>query len=262
MLGLPLLALALDLPDARYKTLPCRPTIACTADLVTPGAFELETGYLSRRIDTSARSCCARQLTFPFLAKLTLARWVQLQVGSNGYTVTRVARGGIPAQFQDDITLGLKLHLLDQSEYAPAVALSGTASIPTVAGEGYLRTYDALFTAYVTKDVGPLHADLNGGLNVWRLDGIPLPQGFAALALSTTLGCFWPEGSWGLMAEGYVFSDASPVASRDGGVLFAVNHAPREWLMFDVGGDIGFFPSTRAYSVFVGMTVVPVVLWR
>jgi hypothetical protein len=32
--------------------------------------------------------------------------------------------------------------------------------------------------------------------------------------------------------------------------------------MFDVGGDAGWFPSTRAYSVFFGMTIVPVVLWR
>ena len=67
---------------------------------------------------------------------------------------------------------------------------------------------------------------------------------------------------FGLMAEAYAFSDAAPVAAKDGGVLFAVTHAPRAWLMFDFGGDIGFFPATRAYSVFVGMTIIPVVLWR
>jgi len=49
---------------------------------------------------------------------------------------------------------------------------------------------------------------------------------------------------------------------RDGGFLFAINHSPKPWLMFDVGGDVGMFPSARAYSVFVGMSVVPVLLWR
>ena len=64
------------------------------------------------------------------------------------------------------------------------------------------------------------------------------------------------------MVEGYYFTDASPVAARDGGFLFAVSHNPLPWLMFDVGGDVGMFPSTRAYSVFLGMSIVPVLLWR
>jgi hypothetical protein len=36
----------------------------------------------------------------------------------------------------------------------------------------------------------------------------------------------------------------------------------RPWLVVDAGGDAGFFPSTRSVSVFLGMTIVPVVLWR
>jgi hypothetical protein len=42
----------------------------------------------------------------------------------------------------------------------------------------------------------------------------------------------------------------------------AIDHSPRPWLVFDCGGDVGFFPSTRAYSLFIGMTIVPVLLWR
>lgn len=52
------------------------------------------------------------------------------------------------------------------------------------------------------------------------------------------------------------------MAPRDGGFLFAFSHSPRTWLTFDVGGDLGFFPSTRAYSVFVGMSIIPVILWK
>jgi hypothetical protein len=57
-------------------------------------------------------------------------------------------------------------------------------------------------------------------------------------------------------------SDASPVSSRDGGFLFAFTHSPRPWLIFDIGGDIGWFPSTRSYSLFIGMSFIPLVLWR
>jgi hypothetical protein len=56
-------ARAVGFPDADYyKALPCRPTIACTADIVPPGVTELELGYLYRRLGTSAN-----QHSIPFL---------------------------------------------------------------------------------------------------------------------------------------------------------------------------------------------------
>jgi hypothetical protein len=237
---------------AEDKTLPCRPTIACTADIIPPGTFELEAGALVRQLGRRTR-----QWSFPFLAKLTLAPWIQLQAGSNGYTTSR---GDAPSSFFDDAELVVKLHLVDQTELAPSLSVSGQANLPTGSGQpGYEPTYDALFTAYITKDFGLLHADWNVGLNEWRLfdRANALPQEFTALALSVPLA-----GPLGAMVEGYYFTDAAPVAPRDGGILFAVSHAARAWLMFDAGGDVGFFPSAREYSVFVGMSIVPAVLWR
>ena len=237
-------------PDDSDRVLPCRPTIACTAELVPPGTLEVEAGYLYR-----ANASGATQRASPVLFKLTLATGVQLQLGGNGYTV---AQGEAPARFLDDVVVGLKLHLADQTRVRPALALSATLSLPTFPGqEGYLRTEDAFFIGYASKDLGPIHADLNLGTNLWRLEEHPLPQGFAALALSADL-----VAPFGVMAEGYLFSAAAPVAPRDGGFLFAFTHAPRRWLMFDLGGDVGFFPATRAYSVFLGLTVIPAVLWR
>ena len=230
------------------RTLPCRPTIACTADLVPPGAFELEAGVLFRSINGSGR-----QWTFPFLAKLTMSEWAQLQLGSNGYSF---ARGDVPAQFLDDLTPGVKVHLLDQDSVLPSLSFSALASIPTFRGEGYLRTYDTLFTGYITKDLGWFHADLNMGLNVWRVQD-PRPQEWVALAISGNL-----PPPFGIMAEGYYFTNASPIATRDGGLLFAICHSPKPWLMFDFGGDVGYFPSTRAYSVFAGMSIVPMLFWQ
>ncbi len=247
-------ASAIETPDERDKTLPCRPTIACTADFVPAGTFELEMGALFRSLGGSGASR-TRQWTFPFLAKLTAAPWIQLQVGSNGFSA---ARGATPEAYLDDATLGAKVHLNDQSDSSPAVSVSGALSIPTFRDQtGYLRTYDALFTAYVTKDFGPVHADFNAGLDLWRIDASPLPQGLAALALTANM-----PPPFGVMGEAYYFSNAAPVAPRDGGFLFAFTHSPRSWLVFDVGADVGWFPSGRAYSLFIGASVIPAILWR
>ena len=187
------------------------------------------------------------------MAKLTLAPWIQAQAGSNGYSVSH---GVASARFFDDAQIGAKVHIADEGEYAPSISASAMVSVPTVDGDGYLRTYDALFTAYVTKEIGPIHADLNVGANAWRIEGNPRPQEWVALALSTNL-----PPPFGVMIESYYFTDAAPVSLRDGGFLFAISHSPKPWLMFDFGGDIGMFPSTRAYSVFVGMSAVPALLW-
>jgi hypothetical protein len=63
------------------------------------------------------------------------------------------------------------------------------------------------------------------------------------------------------MVESYYFTDAPPAATQDGGFLFAVSHSPASWLTFDLGGDVGYFASTRAFSAFFGMSIVPFLLW-
>ena len=228
--------------DADVHALPCRPTIACTADLVPPGATEVEVGYIYRRL-----AGATDESALPFLVKVTLAEWIQLQIGSNGPTVVSASSG---EHFLDDVTIGTKLHVLDQRRLAPSVSLSATISIPTFEANGYLRTWDALFTIYATKDIGWLHADLNLGANAWRIEGAPLAQGWAALALSVPV-----HADVGAMLEGYAFSDAAPVSPRDAGILAAASWAPRPWLVFDAGPDVGLVHATRVVSAFVGVTV-------
>src|SRR5262249_53243419 len=105
-------------PDASYSALPCRPTIACTADFVPPGVVELELGYIFRRLAGDVN-----QSSLPFLLKVTLVEWAQLQVGSNGATF----ENGM--SYFDDLTAGLKLRLHEQSAYAPSISLSATLSV-------------------------------------------------------------------------------------------------------------------------------------
>jgi hypothetical protein len=242
-------ACPVELPGGRDRVLPCRPTIACTADLVPPGTFEVEAGYFYRQAGAAA------QRSFPFLLKLTLDPLAQLQIGSNGYTAARGAPG---LTYFDDVTVGLKFHLADQKTLLPSLAVSAALSIPVSDEQvGYLRAHDAIFFGYASKDIGPIHADLNLALTLYRLEGPISPQGLATLALSADL-----IAPFGVMAEAYVISAADPAASRDGGFLFALSLQPRPWIMFDFGGDVGFFPASRAVSAFVGVTVIPAVVWR
>jgi len=172
----------------------------------------------------------------------------------NGFTTIR---GAAPAQYLDNVGAGVKVHLQDQCAIGPSLAVTALVSVPTFPSESHLRTYDGFLTGHASKDVGWLHVDWNVGLTVWRLGDAPLAQGFTALALSTSL-----PPPFSIALEGYAFSDAAPVAPKDGGLRAVLSMSPRSWLVFDVGGDIGFFPSTRSYSVFVGMTIIPVVWWR
>jgi hypothetical protein len=129
--------------------------------------------------------------------------------------------------------------------------------VPISSAQGFVRTYDALFTMYVSKDFGWLHEDFNVGLNLWRLESPVKVQPWAALSLSVGL----PAG-FGTMLEGYVFADASPILPKDAGMLTGVTYSPKPWLVFDLGVDIGLIHSTRVLSVFTGVTVVPVRVWE
>jgi len=240
---------AVRLPDSNDQSLPCRPTIACTADIVAPGAFEIELGYLVRHL-----SLPAWQHTTPFLLKLSVVEWAQLQLSSNGMTFQS---GAQQARYFDNIQVGAKFHPLQQSKFVPSISFSAAYSFPTANGQlGYVRTNDLELIAYITKDFGWLHVDLNIGVNIFRLERKPLTQGFFALALSGAIG-----KGFGVLGEGYYFSRAQPLVDRDAGILLGFTYAARSWLVFDVGGDIGLISTVRGFSLFTGMTIVPVDLW-
>jgi hypothetical protein len=253
--GLSALEAHADWPGHDDQAKPCRPTISCTADITAPGTLEVESGALFVKEGGGNR-----ELTFPVLLKLTLARFLQLQVGSNGYTSTA---GAMPVRYFDNIYFGPKLHFVDQGNIMPSLALTAQLSLPTFPETGYARYDDAFFIAHASKDIGIIHVDWNVGVNVTRLDGgsiaPPVAQEYTALALSTSL-----PSVFGVALEAYYFSNADPpsVAPRDGGLRGALSATVRPWMVLDVGGDVGWFPSTRAYSLFFGMTVVPVVFWR
>jgi hypothetical protein len=233
-----------ETPDARDAALPCRPTISCTADITAPGTLETELGFQAAKGDfTYTRN-------FPLLFKLTITKLLQLQLGSNGATFTLPARN----LFFDNLLVGAKLHVQDQTKYGPSFAVTGLVGIPLSNVNGL----EAYVTGHASKDIGPIHADLNAGIAETTLDTTPVSQPFVAFALSTTV----VSKLVGVALETYYFADSPPTAPHDGGVRFALTLTPKPWLVFDAGGDVGFFPSVRAFSAFFGMTVIPAIFWR
>jgi hypothetical protein len=252
-----LLALAVATPPARAAAdggpsamgeseaaLPCRPTIACTAEFVSPGRFEVELGYLGRSLEGRF------QHSTPALVKVTLTEAIQLQLGSNGL----VAEGSHRA-YLDAPLVTAKVLLVKQSGLLPALALSAGAGLAALQ-----RTRDpstsAQVIAYATKDLFSIHADLNLGASGLTHDGSSRTQPFAALALSRDV-----VRDVTAMVEGYLFTAAIPVASADHGLLAAVGLAVNPRVVLDVGVDWGMGGQDRRHSVFVGATLLGPRLW-
>jgi hypothetical protein len=239
-------------PEDRHRVLPCRPTVSCTADLVPPGSLEIEAGYLARRVPRAGFVHAE-----PLLLKLTLLDWLQVQAGMNGqvFTTGEVDRS---LRYLDDISFGPKVRFWKQTDLRPSFAVSAALSVPSWnRPKEFPYAYDASFWLYLSKDLGRLHLDLNGGLNVWQFDLADVSyQRFVTLASSYSL-----TDAWGVLLEGYAFSHGGVIAPKDGGVLAGVTYAPMPWLMFDVGGDVGLYPTTRKYSLFAGLTTVVYDFW-
>jgi hypothetical protein len=225
------------------KVLPCRPTVTCTADLAPPGTVEIELGYEFRRSDGFDTS------TIPLLIKLPIASWLELQIGDAGYTF-------VPgASYLDNVTIGAKLHVLDQTASRPSLAITATVSAPTPAQTGYAHLTDAFATAHASKDLGKLHLDADAGVIAWRLEASVVYQPWAAVAATYAV-----TDRIGIAVEPHAFGDASPVAAQDYGAIAAVEAAAKGWLIIDAAVDVTL-STPQAIAALVGASIAPVRLW-
>lgn len=237
--------IAADEADGGSVTvLPCRPTIACTADLVPGGTLEIETGYAQRRATGPATN------SVQALAKYSVTDHFQLQVGTNN-VVSEAAGAG--TQTFDGVYVGPKVKLVDQTDRVPSISVSALVMTPTRDGDAAAqKTKDAYLWAYASKDLPWLHADFNVGANILSYDDHPAVQEVVALSLSKDLG----KGI-GAMLEGYGFWNGGMYTTHDAGVLTGLTYAVTPRVMFDAGFDVALYRDARNVTMFAGVTFVP-----
>jgi hypothetical protein len=222
-------------PEAEVSVLPCRPTIACTAEIVPQGTVEVETGYAQRRGTGDAIG------SLQALVKYSVTDRVQLQVGTNNVTSV------------DGAYLGPKVVLHAQTEYAPAISLSALVMLPTRSDtDAMTRTTDGYFWAYASKDLLTIHADFNVGVNVLSMTDKPATQVLAALSLSRDIG-----HGVGAMLEGYAFEGGAPYGTHDAGILTGLTYSITPRMMLDAGVDIALYRDVRNLTLFGGVTFIP-----
>ena len=227
----------------RVKVLPCRPTIACTAELVPANTWEVEAGYSDRR--SSGTTAHGGQL----LIKYSVLDRLQLQLATNNVFSAPV--GGSVSYFDGGVA-GLKARFTPQGRFLPMISASLLVSFPTQSGQMVAqRSYDTLLWVYFSKDIGFVHTDLNFGWDTLDLSGSAKPQEVVAWSASTDLAY-----GFGFMTEGYGFFGGS-AAVADAGWLNAISYAPIPEVMFDLGGDAGLVGVDRTYTLFVGVTFIP-----
>ncbi|NVB79589.1 MAG: hypothetical protein HOV81_14425 [Kofleriaceae bacterium] len=225
------------------SVLPCRPTIACTAEIVPGGTVELEVGWAQRRASESPTNSALA------LAKVSLTDHVQLQLGTNNV----VSSQGGAMDTLDGVFVGPKIVLVDQTDRAPAIAVSALVSTPTRDGDAaVIRTTDLNLWAYASKDLPWMHADFNVGFDVLSVDDHPALQELVALSLSRDVG-----HGVGAMLEGYAFWNGGPYAEHDAGVLSGLTYAITPRVMFDGGFDVSLYRDSRNVTLFAGVTFVP-----
>jgi hypothetical protein len=226
------------------QTRACRPTIACTAEIVPAGFFEVEAGYGARV--GGDRAMHSGQL----LLKYSLLGNLQLQLATNNLFL--IGPGILPRAF-DGVMPGLKWVMNPQGRLMPSNALSLHLMMPT---HGFVdasqRTFDLQAWWYITKDFSFMHADLNLALTVYDLGGTPTPQGLSALSLSFDL-----THGFGFFTELYSTWGNAKTVALDGGSLNGFNYSPIDELSFDIGGDVGLYQANRSFTLFVGVTFVP-----
>lgn len=228
--------------DVDVQVLPCRPTIACTAEIVPERTLELETGFAQRRATGATVN------SVQALLKYSITDRVQVQLGTNNIVVSQT---GMSTHAIDGVYFGPKVVLVEQTAHAPAIAVSALVMTPTSSdADAATHTTDAYLWAYASKDFLTLHADFNVGVNVISIDDKPAAQRVVALSMSRDI-------AWGIgaMAEGYAFTGGAPYVTHDAGFLAALSYSVAPRVMFDIGTDVALFRDARDITLFTGVTI-------
>lgn len=204
---------------------PERPTVATHAGTVARGFLEIETG-----VERDRGPGDARNLIGAFEAKIGLAPNMQLSIFTNASAPGDASFG------VGDVALGVKWRLLEDHPWLgdfallPSVKLA-TGSVDKGTGTG---TTDASLLLISSRDVGPVHIDLNAGWTHRSANGEAAPRDAWVWTASFGGAVSGPLG-WTVEAYGYPgtggASGAPPIVAVLAGPTFVV----RNTLVLDVG---------------------------
>jgi hypothetical protein len=223
--ALPRAARAQDTVRTPHAAQPERPTVATHAGTVAPGWLEFESG-----LELDRGPSTARNTIFTTVAKLGLARRLQLTVMTN-VSGPSGAAGGF-----GDLSAGIKWRVLQGDAILGDFALLPAIKVPTgsVARGTGTGTTDASLTLISSRDVGPVHIDLNAGYFLRGGSGASAPpdQWLWTASFGGDLGggAGWTAELYGYPGTGGA-NGVAPIAALLAGPTFTV----REWLVLDAG---------------------------
>lgn len=225
---------------------PVAPSPCCAAAIVPAGNFEVETNYSGDAQGTTFNLIHGSNLILKYSATDRL----QFQIATNNFLVWGDTLGG---HVFDGISLGGKYIFLEEEETRPIVATSFHVMFPTDTRDTAMQqTLDLAAWLYVGKTFGNLAFDGTLTANAFDITGDPAPRGGASLTATWNFNSTWgvSAGPWGY------FSQVGRVPV-DGGFWASLNINPLPQIAFIVGAEAGFFPQSRAFSVFAGVAFVP-----
>jgi hypothetical protein len=248
LLALPALLGAQPNPHAAQ---PERPTVATHAGTVAAGWLEFESG-----LELDHGSSPDHVATGLLVAKIGLASHLQLSLFGS---VTRPSdnTGGV-----GDFAAGLKWRILDKHPLLGDVALLPSITFPTgsVARGSGTGTTGASLLLISSRDVGPVHVDLNAGYTRRDGNGARAPVS-ATVWTASFSGAIAGSLQWTAELFGFPGTGGAAGAAPIVGFLAGPTYTLREWLVLDVGGIVPVAgPQPRAF--YAGAVVNVGRLWR
>ncbi|HVZ49886.1 MAG TPA: transporter [Gemmatimonadaceae bacterium] len=212
-------------PRDPHAAQPERPTVATHAGTVAPGWLELESG-----LEFDRGPGRDRNTLFGTLAKVGVSPHTQLSVFVAA-SAPRGAAGGI-----GDVAITYKWRVMEHDGLLGDVAIQPGLTLPTGSisrGTG-TETTDASLLLISSRDVGPLHIDLNAGYTRRSGSGANAPRDQWVWTASFG-GVLQAATGWTAEVFGYPGTGGPSGASPVTAVLAGPTYTARRWLVFDVG---------------------------
>ncbi len=236
---------AQDAPKPRdpNEAQPERPTVSTHAGTVATGYFEIETGIeFDQRADRGHNTLATLNAKFGIGARQQF-----FLVGSN-LKASGVA-GGL-----GDLTAGLKWRVAEDNEWLGDFAIQpsvkfATGSVAKGTGTG---TTDASLLFVSSRDIGPVHLDLNAGYTLRTGGGAAAPPNSTIWTASFS-GMFGEKAGWCAELFGFPGTGGANGSPTTVGFLAGPTFAVRKNVVLDLGGIVPVSgPQPRA--AYLGVT--------